>query len=54
MQDILSSVFGDDEASARRDALLDGLDTIDISHLLALCNRVSGQLREHHGNCIGK
>jgi Tfp pilus assembly protein PilX len=54
MQDILSSVFTDDEASARREALLSGLDTVDASHLLALCNRVADRLRGHYGSHIGE
>ncbi len=45
MQDILSSVFSDEEADARRGTLLNGLERVDISHLLALCNQVAAQLR---------
>ncbi|MCC7446390.1 MAG: hypothetical protein IT324_03190 [Anaerolineae bacterium] len=45
MQDILSSVFANDEAMARYEVLLRGLDNIDINDLLALCNQVADQLR---------
>jgi len=45
MQDILSSVFVNDEAMARYEVLLRGLDNVDINDLLALCNQVADQLR---------
>jgi len=44
MQDILSSVFVDEDAQARYAVLLSGLDSIDVSDLLALCQKVAGQL----------
>lgn len=49
MQDLLSSVFSDEEGQARRDALLKGLNPVDITGLLELCNRVVSQL-QHSGN----
>jgi len=48
MQDLLSSVFSDEEGEARRATLMKGLDHVDISHLLDVCNRVIGQL-QHSG-----
>jgi cell division protein FtsL len=47
MQDILSSVFSDEEDSARQEALMKGLDTVGISDLLRLTNSVADELREH-------
>jgi hypothetical protein len=45
MKDILSSVFGDDEASERQAALLQGMDNVDITHLLTLTQQVAAQLQ---------
>jgi hypothetical protein len=54
MQDILSSVFSDEESSARQEALMKGLDTVEISDLLTLTNSVADQLREYsHANPQG-
>jgi Tfp pilus assembly protein PilX len=44
MQDILSSVFGGDEVSERYEALLKGLEPIDISNLIALSEQIAEQL----------
>jgi hypothetical protein len=41
MQDILSSVFGDEEAAAQSEALLKGLDEVNISELAVLCREVA-------------
>ncbi len=45
MQDLLSSVFQDDEALERFQVLLRGLDTVNINELESLCNTVANQLR---------
>jgi hypothetical protein len=45
MQDILSSVFADDEDSAHYEALLEGLDDIDVSELATMCNEIAHQMR---------
>jgi hypothetical protein len=45
MQDILSSVFTDDEALARYETLLDGTEKIDASELAVFCQQISDQLR---------
>ena len=44
MQNILASVFVDDELMARYDVLLRGLEVPSVSELLALCQDVAGQL----------
>lgn len=44
MQDILSSVFVDEDAVARYEVLLRDLDNIEISDLLTLCQQVTRQL----------
>jgi hypothetical protein len=44
VQDILSSVFSDEEALARYQVLLSGLEPVDMADLLALCNDVAGRL----------
>jgi preprotein translocase subunit YajC len=44
MQDLLSSVFNDDEAEARYAVLLKGLDAVDITHLAALTSQIARQL----------
>jgi hypothetical protein len=45
MQDILSSVFADDETLDQFDVLLEGTDSVEISQLLIMCNQITGQLR---------
>ncbi len=45
MQDILSSVFADDETLNQFDVLLKGTDSVEISQLLIMCNQIAGQLR---------
>jgi hypothetical protein len=45
MKDILSSVFGDDENSERQAALMRGMDSIEMTHLLTLSQQVAAQLR---------
>ncbi|HVO68779.1 MAG TPA: hypothetical protein VMT24_01965 [Aggregatilineaceae bacterium] len=44
MQDILSSVFAEDEVSTRYEALLERLDNIDVSELATRCNEVAHQM----------
>lgn len=44
MSDLLSSVFSDEEASARYAILLEGLKDVEIAHLTALCDQVSHQI----------
>jgi hypothetical protein len=54
MQDILSSVFSDEEDSARQEALMKGLDAVGISDLLMLTNSVADELHEYsHANQQG-
>jgi hypothetical protein len=45
MQDILSSVFADDEASTHYEALLEGLDDVDASELATMCTEIAHQMR---------
>jgi hypothetical protein len=45
MQDILSSVFADDETLDQFDVLLEGTDRVEVSQLLIMCNQIEGQLR---------
>ena len=45
IQDILSSVFEDEESAALHEVLLKGLSGINASDLLATCNWVADQLR---------
>jgi hypothetical protein len=49
MQDILSSVFSNDEALERFRVLLQGAENLPASELLALCSSVSDQLRAKYG-----
>lgn len=44
MQDILSSVFADEESASHPEALLDGLKDIETTDLLILANRLAAQL----------
>lgn len=44
MQDLLSSVFADEENSARQAILMKGLSPVDINDLLMLCNNIVAQL----------
>jgi type II secretory pathway pseudopilin PulG len=44
MQDILSSVFGDEDTLARHKLLLSGMEPVDMADLLALCNNVAARL----------
>jgi hypothetical protein len=44
MKDILSSVFVDEGAEARYEALLAGLEPVDVHELAALCNQVATQM----------
>lgn len=46
MQDILSSVFADDEANARYDTLLEDTEKVDASELAVFCQQISDQLRD--------
>ncbi len=48
MQDILSTVFSDEEKMARYEVLLSGLDNVPASELAMLCDRVAEGLRAHH------
>jgi type II secretory pathway pseudopilin PulG len=45
MQDILSSVFIDEEAMARYDVLLEGQEQIEMDTLLTLARQVAAELR---------
>ncbi len=45
MQDMLSSIFGGEEVSARNDTLLSGLAPVELSDLVALSKQVAEQLR---------
>lgn len=47
MQDILSSVFGDEEVSGHPQALLAGLKDLNAGDLLTLATRVATQLNAH-------
>jgi len=44
MQDILSSVFGDEEGSGRSEALLQNLDEVNITDLAVLCQDIAGKI----------
>jgi hypothetical protein len=44
MQDILSSVFVDDESSSQYEVLLEGAEEISASQLLTLCNQIAEKL----------
>lgn len=44
MQDILSSVFGDEESLARYAVLLSGFERVDAADLLALCNDIAARV----------
>jgi type II secretory pathway pseudopilin PulG len=45
MQDILSSVFAEDDVSTHYGALLEGLDEVDTSELVTLCNQIAHCMR---------
>lgn len=45
MQEILSSVFADEESLARYAVLLSGLDHVDVTDLRALCDDVAARLK---------
>ncbi|MBL8116396.1 MAG: hypothetical protein JNJ78_02610 [Anaerolineae bacterium] len=45
MNDLLSSVFSDEENSARQALLLKGMEPVDVEDLVMLCKSVIGQLR---------
>lgn len=53
MQDILSSVFGDEESSAQYEILLADLGDVEIDDLLVLCNEVAGQLQVEPALIVG-
>lgn len=44
MQDLLTSVFSDEDNTARQAILMKGLSSVDINDLLMLCNSVVSQL----------
>jgi hypothetical protein len=44
MQDILTSLFASEESSERQQALLRGLDDVDITQLTTLCHQIATQL----------
>lgn len=48
MQDILSSVFVDEEADAHYAALMDGLDPAELDDIRALADELSGQMGVRH------
>lgn len=54
MQDILSSVFADSEASERYQILLNGTEDVSATDLLALSKRVADQLRLQYPALVNK
>ena len=54
MQDILSSVFGDEEVIGRPEALLAGLNDISSTDLIALATRLANQLNARTATMDGK
>jgi len=45
MQDLLSSVFSDEESAERQAKLMKGVENVEIDHLVTLCNTVMAQVR---------
>jgi len=54
MQDLLSSVFSDEESAERQAKLLKGMENVEIEHLLTLCNTVMGQIRGEDHSIVVK
>ena len=54
MQDLLSSVFSDEESAERQAKLLKGMENVEIDHLLTLCNTVMGQIRGEDHSIVVK